>query len=997
MKFVSHGICFFFYATQYQRMAKKNQRKGPAYGVVPDCEKKKRRIGVWRRNGSMYVSLMGDVVREKSMGDLACMQDDQYLNNIGGFVSECPVPASGNKSLKDWGLPQSVTNALGRQGIAGLYDWQDECLRSIHSRDVSAVVYSAPTSGGKSLVADITLLRRLIYCGKRALIVCPFVSICRERSNFLRKVLSPCGIVVEEFHGPVGKPWHPGVDIAICTVQKAQSIFHRIVAFEEEKDDEGEGQGIEGIRISDCGKKFSDLIGTIVVDEFHLVADNPNMESFVSRLSLLPDREKVLLVGMTATLPSESEGRICDWLGGLGRCLMFKSDYRPVDLSVFTKRGTTVSSITTQSKREIDVLFDLKIDSDYFASLVAESLSKNISTVVFCATRNWCENAASLLTRLVPFSTDHVIISKRSDTVEALRVLSPCGVHPILSTSIIGGVAFHHAGLTSEERVIIETAFREKTILVLCATSTLSAGVNLPAERVILRTVSAASGGMNVSTCAVSAKMKQMVGRAGRAGHSTKGEAIVMVSSGKEEELVREAFMSSSKNSNGDKSIKIDPKWIAKEILEIVIFLKKSNVKFFKNNFIHSKFSISSPEIVDKAIEFLVTSKLVALVDYQTVIIPSAIGVALAHSAMPPDEAEQVFSELNMARQKLCLSGNDIHLLFLVTPPVSVSETEFDDFVNSSELMQAREIRAILSDNDSLARKKRMMVALMLRDLTSMEVNIAQIANKYGVQTGTVQYLQANAATYCAMVSSFCERLHWTSLAAALNSIKPKLHFGVPDELLPLVEVEGVSPARARALANAGFSTVQKISKATPLDIASVLARSTCVAVSSQTAQTLLTLTSTMIINNARIKLGRCDLISESSASSDEGEYGEAIFSPVSPPLLHQLIGTQRDDFEPPAEIDEDEIFLGALDVIDAQEIDKTQNQDSQPLVENEGSVRKRRISEMTTVDARDLKRHARARIPPSSHRTGVVENHHQFEDFGFDSFILKAIDFNSF
>jgi hypothetical protein len=229
------------------------------------------------------------------------------------------------------------------------------------------------------------------------------------------------------------------------------------------------------------------------------------------------------------------------------------------------------------------------------------------------------------------------------------------------------------------------------------------------------------------------------------------------------------------------------------------------------------------------------------------------------------------------------------------------------------------------------------------------------------------------------MVSSFCEKLHWTSLAAALNSIKPRLHFGVPDELLPLVEVEGVSPARARALAKAGFSSVVKIAKAAPLDIASVLARSAGVMLSSETAQELLNLTSTMIINNARIKLGRFDLISD--ASSSQGF--PALFSPVSPPLLHQLIGTQRESDDDENDIvweeeEEDGIFLEALAAAEEGLIDQTQRQLSQaPHV---SARKRRRISEMTTVDARGLRR-------------GSAE----FEDFGFDSFVLKAIDFNSF
>jgi replicative superfamily II helicase len=100
---------------------------------------------------------------------------------------------------------------------------------------------------------------------------------------------------------------------------------------------------------------------------------------------------------------------------------------------------------------------------------------------------------------------------------------------------LAGGVAFHNSDLSAQERLSIESDFRagDGQVQVVCSTSTLAMGVNLPASVVVIPdTMKPDPDAQNFHEIPVTtSEYKNMAGRAGRTRFNEEGTSILVVNS----------------------------------------------------------------------------------------------------------------------------------------------------------------------------------------------------------------------------------------------------------------------------------------------------------------------------------------------------------------------------------------------------------------------------------------------------------------------------------
>ena len=104
-----------------------------------------------------------------------------------------------------------------------------------------------------------------------------------------------------------------------------------------------------------------------------------------------------------------------------------------------------------------------------------------ICLLKFCSTRKVTSTTATFLAKTNKYIINH---EHKKCLISSASKLKDARLKELVSQN---GIGYHHAGMDTSDRTLIEQLFLNGNLFVLLCTSTLAIGINLPAHLVIIK------------------------------------------------------------------------------------------------------------------------------------------------------------------------------------------------------------------------------------------------------------------------------------------------------------------------------------------------------------------------------------------------------------------------------------------------------------------------------------------------------------------------------
>ncbi len=369
----------------------------------------------------------------------------------------------------------------------------------------SNLVVFAPTSSGKTLVAEMAAVKQ-VAGGRKAVFLVPTKALAEEQHAHLSRVYGPlgmkCVVATRERTRDDGAIAAGRFDLAVV-------VYEKFKAF------------------TTAAPQLLGRVGLVAVDELQLLGDPERggaADLLLTRLLTSPAAPQV--VALSAVLGENS--RLGSWLDA--DFLVWRQ--RPVELREgvvalddgmfrFREFNSGREDAEPLIAPESTLAAPDQLEFPGVQATVQELVRRGDQVLVFVPSRHLCRQWAYQLSRS---------LEKPGDTRAAGDLIGKLADHEeshsreILAQCFERAVGLHNADLPLDLRQLVEDGFRSGAIRVLVATSTLAQGVNLACRNVISVPTMVGEDPVTGKTGFVPLSRQRLRNQGGRAGRLSSGE-----------------------------------------------------------------------------------------------------------------------------------------------------------------------------------------------------------------------------------------------------------------------------------------------------------------------------------------------------------------------------------------------------------------------------------------------------------------------------------------